>query len=123
MPQPEPKRIFISFAKEDNAVVEELKRTLKPLTRQNGVEVWTFHDIPAGSDWDREIKEALGSASIVFLILSRNFLASDFIHTDELPEILRMSHRVVVMCEGRVTGESPFSVRRGPHGSPIVCWP
>jgi len=25
--------------------------------------------------------------------------------SSELPEILRMSHRVVVMCEGRVTGE------------------
>jgi ribose transport system ATP-binding protein len=24
--------------------------------------------------------------------------------SSELPEILRMSHRVVVMCEGRVTG-------------------
>ena len=25
--------------------------------------------------------------------------------SSELPEILRMSHRIVVMCEGRVTGE------------------
>jgi ribose transport system ATP-binding protein len=25
--------------------------------------------------------------------------------SSELPEILRMSHRVIVMCEGRVTGE------------------
>jgi ribose transport system ATP-binding protein len=27
--------------------------------------------------------------------------------SSELPEILRMSHRIVVMCEGRVTGELP----------------
>ena len=25
--------------------------------------------------------------------------------SSELPEILRMSHRIVVMCEGRITGE------------------
>jgi ribose transport system ATP-binding protein len=25
--------------------------------------------------------------------------------SSELPEIIRMSHRVVVMCEGRITGE------------------
>jgi ribose transport system ATP-binding protein len=25
--------------------------------------------------------------------------------SSELPEILRMSHRVLVMCEGRLTGE------------------
>jgi ribose transport system ATP-binding protein len=27
--------------------------------------------------------------------------------SSELPEILRMSHRVLVMCEGRITGELP----------------
>jgi ribose transport system ATP-binding protein len=27
--------------------------------------------------------------------------------SSELPEILRMSHRIVVMCEGRITGELP----------------
>jgi len=25
--------------------------------------------------------------------------------SSELPEIIRMSHRIVVMCEGRITGE------------------
>jgi len=25
--------------------------------------------------------------------------------SSELPEILRMSHRILVMCEGRITGE------------------
>ena len=28
--------------------------------------------------------------------------------SSELPEILRMSHRVLVMCEGRVTGELDY---------------
>jgi ribose transport system ATP-binding protein len=28
--------------------------------------------------------------------------------SSELPEILRMSHRVIVMCEGRITGELPI---------------
>ena len=28
--------------------------------------------------------------------------------SSELPEILRMSHRVVVMCEGRITGILPI---------------
>ena len=29
--------------------------------------------------------------------------------SSELPEILRMSHRIMVMCEGRITGELPGS--------------
>ena len=28
--------------------------------------------------------------------------------SSELPEILRMSHRIIVMCEGRITGELPI---------------
>ncbi len=28
--------------------------------------------------------------------------------SSELPEILRMSHRVIAMCEGRITGELPI---------------
>ncbi len=93
----EPLKIFISFAKEDEAIVAELKTTLKPLTRQNGVTVWTFHDIPVGADWDAKIKEALASTSIVFLIISRNFLASDYIHENELPEILRRAEEGTVL--------------------------
>jgi ribose transport system ATP-binding protein len=27
--------------------------------------------------------------------------------SSELPEVLRMSHRILVMCEGRLTGELP----------------
>jgi ribose transport system ATP-binding protein len=27
--------------------------------------------------------------------------------SSELPEVLRMSHRILVMCEGRITGELP----------------
>jgi ribose transport system ATP-binding protein len=30
--------------------------------------------------------------------------------SSELPEILRMSHRIMVMCEGRITGELPGGV-------------
>ena len=27
--------------------------------------------------------------------------------SSELPEVLRLSHRILVMCEGRITGELP----------------
>ena len=32
--------------------------------------------------------------------------------SSELPEVLRMSHRILVMCEGRITGELPARERR-----------
>ena len=30
--------------------------------------------------------------------------------SSELPEVLRMSHRIAVMCEGRLTGDMPGKV-------------
>jgi ribose transport system ATP-binding protein len=38
--------------------------------------------------------------------------------SSELPELLRMSHRVVVMCEGRVTGE----LRAGPTQEQVMTF-
>ena len=32
--------------------------------------------------------------------------------SSELPEVLRMSHRILVMCEGRITGELPAAGAR-----------
>lgn len=81
--------IFISFAEEDLAVVKELEKTLKPLTRRGEVSVWTFKHILAGQKWREEIDEALKEAGATFLIISRDFLNSDFSVEVELPEILR----------------------------------
>ena len=49
----------------------------------------------------------VGAKSEIYLLL--NELAargsSIIMISSELPEILRMSHRIIVMCEGRLTGE------------------
>ena len=59
----------------------------------------------------------VGAKSEIYRLL--NDLARDgkaiIMISSELPEILRMSHRIVVMCEGRITGDPPR--RRGDPGS------
>jgi DNA-binding transcriptional regulator PaaX len=42
-----------------------------------------------GDDWDTEIKAALDHADIVLLLITANFIGSEYIHRVELPEALR----------------------------------
>lgn len=48
-----------------------------------------WHKIKAGDKWKIEIENALINTGIAILIISTEFLASDFIRSDELPTLLR----------------------------------
>jgi ribose transport system ATP-binding protein len=53
----------------------------------------------------------VGAKSEIYKLLNELARAgkSIIMISSELPEILRMSHRVIVMCEGKITGELPIA--------------
>jgi hypothetical protein len=83
------KTIFISYSHEDKDHLKRLHVHLKPLQKNGLVDIWDDTKIRTGQKWQEEIKIALSRAAIAILIISADFLASDFIVENELPPILK----------------------------------
>ena len=81
-PSPErltkPIQIFISYSHRDVSLYDALVKHLKILERQGIISVWHDRQIGAGSDWNSSIDANLNTAQIILLLVSPDFMASDY---------------------------------------------
>jgi tetratricopeptide (TPR) repeat protein len=77
-------KIFFSYSHEDETLRDELAKYLKPLERQGKIEPWHDRKIEPGKNWRQELDFHLNSADIVLLLVSTDFVNSDFCYCTEL---------------------------------------
>jgi hypothetical protein len=70
--------IFFSYSHRDQGLRDELEKHLSLLKRQGVITAWHDRRIDAGGDLHREISRHLEEANIVLLLVSVDFLASDY---------------------------------------------
>src|SRR5215813_6487788 len=85
---PCPIRIFYSYAQNDEALVDELEKHLSILKRQGHITAWDKRNISAGTEWSSAIHKNLHAADIILLIISADFLASDYCYGVEMQQAL-----------------------------------
>lgn len=83
-------KIFISYSHKDKDWLNKVQTNLKVLRHNDhDFDLWDDTRIKSGDKWKVEIENALTDSGIAILIISTDFLASDFIRSDELPTLLR----------------------------------
>src|SRR5579864_2258822 len=88
-----PISIFFCYAREDEALLNKLKAHLRPLQRQSLIDVWYDRDISAGTEWEQEIKEHLNAAQIILLLVSPDFMNSDYCYGIEMKRAVERHER------------------------------
>ena len=73
-----PKNVFFSYAHEDEEFVAKLIKHLSLMKRQNVIDDWHDRKIAAGDEWKGAIDGNLEKADVILLLVSADFLASDY---------------------------------------------
>ncbi len=81
---PKPLNIFISYSHRDQDQLLNLTKALQPLIEQKRIAIWDDSNILAGESFDESIRQNLATADIFLLLVSTDFLASEYINEVEL---------------------------------------
>lgn len=84
----QPINIFISHSHADAEFAESLEKHLSILKRQNIIDVWHDRSIDCAEEWQQKLDAHLNSSQIILLLISPDFLASDYCYEIELRHAL-----------------------------------
>ena len=121
--------VFCSYSHKDEELKNTLINHLAPLLRQKIITEWHDRKILPGQEWEKEIDEKIKTADLILLLISSDFIASDYCFDNELSIALDRhdtNSAVVVPIILRPTDwhDMPFSkIQSLPHGAiPITKW-
>jgi hypothetical protein len=81
--------IFVSYSHKDETEKDKLLVHLGVLQRAGLINLWSDDQIGAGAAWEPEITAAMAQARVAILLITANFLNSDFILRQEVPSFLK----------------------------------
>ncbi len=124
------KRLFFSYSKSDRTYVDQFLRHLAGLRRMGKIEAWDDSQIQPGDNWDGTIRNELAMADIILLLISADFIATDYVWGVEIKEAMARHDQgnaiviPIILRPCRWTG-LPFGRLQGlpSKGTPISTYP
>jgi tetratricopeptide (TPR) repeat protein len=121
--------IFVSYAHEDEILRDQLLKQWRESERQGIVYIWHDRDISAGKEREQEIDEHLNSAQIILLLISPDFMNSDYCNSFELQHALEKHEagtaRVIpILLRPTLWEDAPFGKLQvlPKNEKPITLW-
>ncbi|TVZ63102.1 TIR domain-containing protein [Rhizobium mongolense USDA 1844] len=121
--------VFFSYSHVDAALRDQLEKQLSVLKRQGVIETWHDRRVGAGDAFEREIDEHIDGDDIILLLISADFLASDYCYDIEMKRAMERHERgeaivipvILRACEWK---HAPFGKLKGvpEDGRPIKQW-
>jgi TIR domain len=85
-------RAFVSYCHADEQYRAELDKHLSLLRRQELVDIWSDHRIPPGGEIEAHISAELDTADLVILLVSSDFMNSDYCYGIEMRRAMERHH-------------------------------
>ncbi len=121
--------VFFSFSHVDGALRDQLEKQLSMLKRQGVIETWHDRRVGAGDEYEREIDEHINSDDIILLLVSADFLASDYCYDIEMTRAMERHERkeaivIPVILRACDWKHAPFGKLKGvpEDGRPVTQW-
>jgi len=123
-------KVFFSYSHRDESLRDELEKHFSLLRRSAIIETWHDRRIGAGKDFDKSISQYLESADIILLLISADFLASEYCYDREMRRALerhaageaRVIPVILHACDWQ---HAPFGklLAVPTDGRPVSKWP
>lgn len=107
-------RVFYSYSHKDTELRNQIGTFLAPLRHNNKIVEWHDRKIEPGADWQNEVSLQLDSAHLILLLVSADFLASDYCFGVEVEKAMNRLKRgevkiAPILLRPCLWKESPFS--------------
>jgi hypothetical protein len=124
-----PLKLFYSYSHEDEELRNKLEKHLSLLKRRGVVSSWYDRQIEAGNDWAKEIHTNLENAEVILLLVSSDFLASDYCYCKEMDRALErhgkgLAKVIPVILRDCEWQQAPFARLQAlpKNAHPVTLW-
>jgi hypothetical protein len=125
-----PVEVFYCNAHEDQEMMALLNKYLTPLQKLGQITIWSEAYLSTGAEWGKELHRHLESADLILLLISPDFLASEYCYDVEMKRAIERYEQgsaitIPILLRPTYTKNMPFaSLQMLPsNGLPISKWP